>query len=334
MLGVCLSVALLWLAARQVDFSALSQTMGQVHYPYILLAVGVYFVDLGFRALRWRVLLGGVATVSARRLYPVLAIGYMVNNLLPVRIGELSRAYLVSRRENIDASVVLASVAIERVVDGLSVVALLLVSVSVLPATLGPEGSWVANIASVAGASFGLGTVVIVALVIGEGMWVNVAHRFLNRLPGSIQDQGLHVLTSFINGLGTLRNRRRLAETIVLSIVIWLIGAFTYILAAAAFDVALSPIAAAATICVVNLATAVPLAPAGFGTFEVVAVRMLVLLNVAATTAFGMTIVLHAVLFFPVVVVGLICMWRAGFSFGHLWRRRESAAAPSAEMPA
>ena len=85
--GLVVSALLLWLAARQVDFPLLVADLSEANYVYIGLAVAAYFVDVAFRAVRWQVLLSTVGSISARRLYPVLAIGYMANNLPP---GELA----------------------------------------------------------------------------------------------------------------------------------------------------------------------------------------------------------------------------------------------------
>ncbi|HLZ09139.1 MAG TPA: lysylphosphatidylglycerol synthase domain-containing protein, partial [Chloroflexota bacterium] len=80
---------LVWLAVRQVDLPQLAEALRNANYIYVALAIGVYFVDLAIRAARWQVLLSRVGSISARRLYPVLAVGYMANNLLPGRVGEL-----------------------------------------------------------------------------------------------------------------------------------------------------------------------------------------------------------------------------------------------------
>jgi glycosyltransferase 2 family protein len=318
-IGLLVSTGLLWLAARQVDWVGLVQIVAGVAYPYVLAATGVYFIDLGLRAWRWRILLSGTTTVPTRRLYSVLAIGYMANNLLPIRIGELSRAYLVGRRENLDASVVLASVAVERIVDGLTVVALLFATLPLLPVIAGADDAWLGRMAGAAGITFGAGVVIVVALALGRSLWLGLAKAGLWYLPLVVRGPALHLLNGFIEGLGVLGEPRRLLVTLVLSVAIWVVGAGTYYLSAAAFGITLPPVACLTAICVVNLATAVPLAPAGFGAFEAIAQRLLVLVGVGVTPAFGITILLHSVLFFPVVIVGLAFLWRSGFSIGHLW---------------
>jgi uncharacterized protein (TIRG00374 family) len=318
-IGLLISAALLWLAARQVEWPALWQVLGAVAYPYVVAATGVYFADVGLRALRWRLLLSGTKIVPVSRLYPVLAIGYMANNLLPVRIGELSRAYLVGHREDVEASAVLASVAVERILDGLTVVAVLVTTLPLLPVVTGADAGRVARIAVVAAVTFGAGVVVVVGLAFGRSLWMDLADTGIQRLPLSARDPAFHLVHGFIQGIASLGNPRRLIATIILSVVIWFVGAATYFLSAAAFGVELSPIACLVTICVVNLATAVPLAPAGLGAFEAVTQRMLTLAGVGLTPAFGITLLLHSVLFFPVVVVGMFFLWRSGFSIGHLW---------------
>jgi uncharacterized protein (TIRG00374 family) len=301
--------------------------MGGVNYWFVAAATSVYFVDLAVRAIRWHVLLSGTADIPAQRLYPVLAIGYMANNLLPVRIGELSRAYLVGRRENVDASAVFASVAVERILDGLTVVVMLVATLPFLPLAIGRDSTWMSALARVAAVTFGGGVVVVVALVLARSFWIEVAQRALGRLPETLRGRALRVIGGFIDGLESLKSPRRLAGVLALSVVVWTVGAATYFLTAEALGITLAPLACLTSICVVNLATAVPLAPAGLGAFEAAAQRMFVLFGASLTAAFGVTILLHAVLFFPVVVVGLACLWRAGFSIGHLWDPSRPAAA-------
>jgi uncharacterized protein (TIRG00374 family) len=307
--SLLLSAVLFWLAVRQVDFGRLAGVLRDANYVYVVLAIGVYFIDLAVRAARWQILLGSVGSISARRLYPVLAIGYMANNLLPGRVGELSRAFLVGRRENVSATSVLATIAIERVVDGLTILALLFFTLLILPSTL-PDAGWLSTIANAAALTFGVGMVGIVILLVWRRAWVRLAGRILSRLPSHVGDRLTVLLDRFIFGFGVLREPWHVVLTLGLSILVWVVGAGAYFLVAAGFGVQITLVGAIATICVVNLATAVPQAPAGLGAFEAVAEQLFMLLGVATTTAFGITIVIHAVLFLPVVVVGLFSLWR------------------------
>ena len=269
----------------------------------------VYFVDLAVRAVRWEVLLASVGPISARRLYPVLAVGYMANNLLPGRIGELSRAYLVGRRENVSTTAVFATIAIERILDGLTVLVLLFVALFLLPNSA-PQAGQLTTIANLAALVFGVALAGTVVLLVWRRFWVRQAARLFGALPSHYGDRLAVLLDRFISGLGALRDPRQIALMLVLSVLVWGVGASTYLLVGEAFNVTITPIGALATICAVNLVTAIPLAPAGLGAFEAGAEQMLILLGVSGTSAFGITIVIHAVIFVPVVIVGLFALWR------------------------
>ncbi len=308
------SVALLALALHQVDPGLLGQSLLRANYLEVAGAIAMYFVDLGFRSARWRILLGSVRMIPSRRLYPILVIGYMANNLLPARIGELSRAYLVGRREDVSPGAVLASVAIERVMDGLTVLVLLVLALPGLP-----MAAWLDRLVRLAAMTFGAAVIGCVVLATARPSWVAFASAEIRRLPDPFGDLLARLLDRFVVGFAILRDARVLGEAFLLSVVIWMVGALTYLLVAAAFGVGLSPIGAVAAICVVNLATAVPLAPSGLGAFEAAAVAIFSLLGVTQAVAAGMTIVLHAVLFLPVVVAGLIFLWRLNLSLGSLW---------------
>ncbi len=307
--SLLISAGLFWFALAQVNLSQLYTVVLGANYLYIVAAVGVYFVDLGIRALRWRVLLATTGHIQARRLYPVLAVGYMANNLLPGRVGELSRAYLVAQREHVSGSAVLATVAIERVIDGLTVLVLLLAALALLPAASVQVG-WLGVITRVAVVTFGLALLAFVVLIAARRFWLALIGRVFRKLPHHIGSRLVILLDRFITGLDVLRDPREVGWTVGLSVLVWLVGAVTYLLVARSFGIHLSVVAAIATICVVNLATAIPQAPGGLGAFEAAAQGFLILLGTSATTAFGITFVLHAVLFVPVVVVGLLALWR------------------------
>lgn len=330
LISFLVSAVLLMLAARQVNATELGALVRGANYALVAAAVLVYFVDLGLRSARWRVLLARSRRVSIRRLYPVLAIGYMANNLLPGRVGELSRAYLVGRREHLSGSTVLASVVIERLLDGLTVLLLLLGTLALVPATRTPD-SWITLLARVAAVTFGVAIVGCVALIVAPSFWLKLVGQVARRLPNGLGGLVLRLVDRFIAGFAVLGDPALLAQTVALSVAIWAVGALAYFLVAAAFGFHLTLVGAVAAICIVNLATAVPQAPAGLGAFEAAAEGALVLLGAESTQAFGITVVLHAVLFFPVVVVGLAFLWKADLSLGTLWSGSKRDA-PAAEM--
>ena len=122
-LGGGVSAALLLLLFYQVDIGDLKSSLRNANYYLLAPSIVVYFVSVFFRAIRWRYLLSPIGRYPVTRLYPVVVIGYMANNLLPVRLGELVRSYYLSRREDVNTSSALATIAVERVYDGITLLA-------------------------------------------------------------------------------------------------------------------------------------------------------------------------------------------------------------------
>src|SRR6266536_3922805 len=114
-LGVLVSVFFLWVAFRQVsDIGHVAEALGRANYLWIVPAVGFYLADLSTRTLRWHILLLPIANVPTRSLFGVLSIGFLVNNVLPARLGEIARAVLAGRRYDVSRSAALATVVVER----------------------------------------------------------------------------------------------------------------------------------------------------------------------------------------------------------------------------
>ncbi|MCL5961132.1 MAG: flippase-like domain-containing protein, partial [Chloroflexi bacterium] len=117
-LGLAVSCVFLYLAFRGQDFGQIGRAIRKANYVYVLPALAAYFAGIWIRAMRWRYLLSPVADRPARRLFPVVVIGYMANDILPVRMGELVRAYVLGEREQISKSATLATILVERIFDG------------------------------------------------------------------------------------------------------------------------------------------------------------------------------------------------------------------------
>lgn len=198
-----MSVVLLALALRQADLEVLGRSLVQANYVHVAGAVATYFVDLGFRSVRWSILLRGTRATSPWRLYPVVAIGYVANNLLPARIGELSRAYLVGRRDGVSPSTVLASIAIERVVDGLTVLVLLVLALPALPMV-----PWLGRLIQLAAVTLWGSVAGYLVLAVARPAWIGAVARLLQRLPGHLGNRAAH-LGPVCKGVG--HNQKRIA---------------------------------------------------------------------------------------------------------------------------
>ena len=131
-LALVVSALFMLLLLYQVDLTEIRRALLGANYLYVAPAIALYFGAVYFRSVRWRYLHSPLRTFPVSRLYPVIVIGYMANNLLPARLGELVRSYYLARRENFNVSPALATIAVERVYDGVTLLAFAAVSAPVL----------------------------------------------------------------------------------------------------------------------------------------------------------------------------------------------------------
>ena len=337
-------LAIFW----RVDFSELADAFGNANYVYLLPAVGIYFVALAFRAIRWQFLLRPVRVVAWRRLYPVLAVGYMANNLLPVRLGELVRSYYLARREPVSASTALATILVERVFDGLTLMFLLAAAALFLPVAgladrVGDAVRLpVALVAVVVAVPFLAALTGMVAIAFRPLGFLRVLSLFTRHLPHGATALLDSLFERFVQGFQGLHQPRRLAALFLWSLPVWLTEAAVFYLIALGFGldahfktVGLLIAAMLVVTSLANLATAVPSSQGSVGPFEFFTVLALEFLGVGNALASAYAVVLHAALLLPVIGVGLLHLMASSVSLDQLTRggRAGVRPTPAADQP-
>ena len=339
--GVAVTALFLVLLFFQVDRSEMVSSLADANYLFLAPAVAVYFLSVYFRAYRWRFLLAPITALSTLRLYPVVAVGYMANNLLPVRLGELVRSYYLARREPVPASTALATIIVERVFDGVVLLFVLAVAALFLPvAGLADRVSDAVRmpvplVAAVVVLPFMAAMAAMVSMAIYPVQARRLAWAVAQRLPDRIGSAVDRLAALFIEGFVVLRRPRRLATVFLLSLPIWLAEGVMYYLIALGFDlddhfetVGLLVAAIFLVLATSNLATSLPSSQGGVGPFEFFAVLTLVFLGVASGLATAYAVVLHLALLLPVVVVGLGYLAMDHLSLGYFTKagRMEAVA--------
>ena len=345
-LGLAVTALLLMLLVYQVDLGEVRDAVGQANYVYVVPAVALYFVAVFFRALRWRYLLSPMRLLPVSRLYPVVVIGYMANNLLPARLGELVRAYYLARREHLNTSATLATVAVERVYDGLTLLAFAAVAAPVLLALGRFDGAsdasrtiWIV----VAGLTIVLflGALTFLTALAGFPRFLELVQWWTGLVPSRFRPKVQQLVHTFVQGLSILSSPRKHLALFLLSVPVWLFEGATYFLIGNSFGIdqlfdsvwvwALVVLLVTATS---NLATAVPAAVGGIGPFEVVAQQTLLALGVDASLGAAYAAFVHLVaLWLPVNVAGLVLVWKQNLSLRQLVgagraQAQEAAAGP------
>ena len=327
-LAVAVSLLFLLLLLYQVDLGHVRSALLEANYLYVAPAVAVYFVSVYFRSVRWKFLLSPIIDCPVRRLYPVVVMGYMANNLLPARLGELVRSYYLARRESITTSTALATVAVERVYDGLTLLVLIAVAAPVLLALGQFDGSseaarttWIVLAALMAGL-FLFCLAVLTALVVAPRS-VDLVLWCLKIIPSAKARTKIgDWVVSFVSGLQILRSPKQHLALFLLSLPVWLMEGAVYYLVAYSFDIDqlfgsiwILVLVIALVTATSNLATALPTAIGGIGPFEVVAQQTLLAVGVDPSTGAAYSGFVHLVaLWLPVNLVGLVLAWKQNMS--------------------
>ena len=308
--GLAISALSIAILLTIVDIHAALAALARAN-PLPLTAILVIIpVQLTLRAFRWRYLLpsrddGSRPGVAA--LAPILAIGYLGNTVMPARLGEPIRAYLVARRERLDFATTLGSIVIERAVDVAT-----LAGIALLAAAAAGAPAWMRAGTTIVAA---VGLTVIVLLLSGIlprlGRWTAgglvTAHRRLQ--------SGVHALVRFGDGAAR-HSGAAVAIAVVVSVITWLLDGLAFWLVAHSLGVELSYASALLLGGVTVLGTAIPSAPGYIGTFELAAVTSASALGVPAADGLALGLLAHVATTVPLAALGAASLVFASVRLG------------------
>jgi hypothetical protein len=316
-LGILISAVFLYLAFREIDFNQLWQYLRSAKWAWVLLGLVFYFMGVWVRTWRWQVLLNPLKRISQRQLFPVVCIGYMGNNVYPARAGEVLRSILLKQTDNVPISGSLATIVVERLFDGITILALVLLNFRQL-VQIAPDAEWMRGIQTgsiIVGAIFALILLVFLALLFLPKQTQAVSGWLINRLlPLKLRPKVSGILDKFIDGLRVLRSPGQTALVLALSMLVWILEGGLYWSVMKALGLDLSFMSLLLIEGVVNLVLLIPAAPGGLGTFDAAAKFMLTLFGTPAEQALGYALILRVALWIPITALGAIFFVKEGFS--------------------
>lgn len=320
-LGIGISVVFLYLVLRNMHFGDFWQQVRQADYIWLLPGIGVYFLAVWARAWRWHFLLRPLKAVPTRTMFPIVAIGYMGNNIYPARAGEVLRAVILKRKEGVAVSASLATIIVERIFDGVVMLAFIFVNLGEL-AEIG--GGLVAGL-SIQQIAF-WGSLLFVGALLAfllAAMFPTASQRFLSwvtarLVPARFRNRVLETGARFLGGLEALRSPFEVLMVFVSSLVIWLLETGKYWFVMHAFNFEVSFFALMLMNGVVNLATTIPSAPGYIGTFDAPGIAILEAYGVPKEVATSYTFVLHIALWLPITLLGAYYLAREGIRWGEV----------------
>lgn len=347
--GTVVSAVALYFSLRQVPFADLLIYLGEIDYRWVLLSGGVTLPCFALRAWRWRIILESHRKLGFWEAFHPLMIGFMINCILPGRIGEAARPFVLHKKNNFPFSTGLATVAVERLMDlgfliTLSAIVLYTVDIApdftisfgsyrLSPALLETAGKSLLRLCLLLMAGILLITVPFTRALIKKLLLAAPELFFFSGNPFKkwIRERLIHpvlnLIDMFATGFSLLKNPIKTIECLGLSGLIWGGTALSYfIMAKGCPGIDLSYPESIVVMVIICLFIALPSVPGFWGIWEAGGVFALSLLGVSTKTAAGFTLANHAVQIFPVIIIGLISAMVASVNILQLSRAGSESA--------
>ncbi|SNB45846.1 lysylphosphatidylglycerol synthase transmembrane domain-containing protein [Geobacter sp. DSM 9736] len=315
-IGTGISMFFLFMLFRKIDTTKLLEAFREIDYLFLWPAVLLTFVSYFFRAVRWHFLLLPIKRIGIGSLTSATIIGYMANNLLPARLGEFVRAYALANREKLETSSVFATLVLDRLFDGFTVLIILLATFFSLKLPPGMEkvehGMEMGGYATV-----GFYLMVILFLLLLKRQTARTLHYvgfLLKPFPAKVSEKIIPVLGSFIAGIRLSSKPADLAPLVLTSLLVWATAIWPIDLILQAFGVHLPIIASMFIMVFLVFAVMVPASPGFIGTYHFACVTALTAFNITSEKALSIAFVIHGLSFFPVIIAGFYCLWRGNVS--------------------
>lgn len=307
-LGIALSGFLLWFTLRGVD---LREVGAILLGSDLLLWTGSTIAATAIfplRARRWQAILAPLAgRIPLTPLWHATAIGMMMNNVFPARAGEFARAFALSReRREVRFTAAFASLAVDRLFDGVVVLVLMLLATldPRFPADARVFGATAGGIAATAGAVLAGVFVALALLAYSPAFVIGVSERVVGAIVPRLVPKVRHLLEGFGGGLGVLREPRLALEVLWWTVLHWLCNAFAFYLGFLALDIA-APLSASLFVQgLIAIGVSIPSSPGFFGTFEAAGTAGLALYGVSDAAAVSWALGFHLLSFIPITVMG------------------------------
>lgn len=295
-LGILVSLSLLYLLFRDIDFGRLVHEFLSVNYMLILLGVFIYLFNYYFRAMRWKQIIKKIVDVPPIRLVPTICVSYAANNILPLRAGEFVRAYHGGQKLSSDKAALFSTVIVERVVDVATLFMLLLVGICLRP---------VEQRVYYGAAMLSLG---LIAGIVSLMLLVRFSGKIIPRLPLKLQP----IAQSLTDGFKVITSLAHLVQIILSSWLIWFIEGVLIWIIFFAFGIALLPVQVLFITIFINLSIIIPSTPGNLGVIEWACVLALTMFGIEGAQVIAAAFMLHMAQYIPVTIIGLSIMLKDG----------------------
>jgi len=304
-IGVLISALFIYLAVRKVDLAESLRVLKTVRPVPLGAAAVAYLSAFPVRALRWRLVLQEQKMLSWKEILTPVFVGYMANNLLPARTGEIYRTHFLGRRAQVSRTGVAASIVVERTFDGL-----MLVVVILLVLVLFPHTTFLSGAAFVTGLFF----VGLAAFILLHTFAVDKSHRLIGRgltlLPRVMRERLRDRPEVFLRGIRGISTVRDLTVASGYTVCIWLLEACAIALVLVSFQISLPLDGFVLVYALVALSTTLPSGPGYVGPYQYAFVLSLGAFAISSETALAVSLAAQLAFFGSVTTIGLALLWR------------------------
>lgn len=313
--GIFISVIFLFLIFQNIDLNNVVESMKAFNIYYAIPAIITYALSYIIRSMRWKKLLSVSKDINFLGVLKALYIGYMANNLLPARMGEIYRAHIIGTEQNIKRSSALASIVVERIFDGLILFIMLLILVSFFYQT-----PILLNICITTGFIFLGGFIFIVIISRSTEKKYCFIPILCNKLPDIIQEKVEPRMKAFVDGLGVLTSIKGFLFILLTSIIAWFLEWATMYIIVTGFNLPeiITPLTIAFLVVLVAFSTMIPSGPAFVGPYQYAYILALGFSQVPDGSALAIAVTTQFIMMAPVIVVGMVLLWKSHLKLGEI----------------
>ncbi|MEA1959015.1 MAG: lysylphosphatidylglycerol synthase transmembrane domain-containing protein [Chloroflexota bacterium] len=303
-IGIAISIIFLALFLYQVDFAEMGRELSKANYIYLLPGILIYLLGVFFRAVRWRYLLKPLGSFPVFRLFSLILIGMLVNNIIPARLGIVARAIILGERAKISKMAIGGTMVVEQVFDGV-----ILLFFAAIISFFAPLSGWIQQVVYITAGLF----LALLATCIVFASSPRVAQKglvlLLRVLPEKWHSKAGEWFMRLIDGLGVMRSPIKLLVVFAMSALVWLCEAGLFYMVAFSFDLQVPYYVFMLATAVANLAWVLLMTQGGLGSFDLACQKSLELFNIGSALAASYVIVVHALILIITIPLGFVCLW-------------------------
>ncbi|MEM3101468.1 MAG: lysylphosphatidylglycerol synthase transmembrane domain-containing protein [Candidatus Nitrosotenuis sp.] len=305
------SIAILWIIWK-VDFREVVETIKHINFFFFIFAGIIYLIGFLPRGLRWQLMLSTITKVSVYDSTETVVLGYAANNLLPFRLGEVVRAYVMGNRNNVSKVTCLGSIATERIFDGVVIVSLFGLSILYLEGEI--------HEMTVLNQIFFAGGVIFLLSIFSLFIFVKFSEIVLRLWKKTFGSFGQDFLVKVLKSLEFFHNKGLLLKVLILSIIIWLIEGSMFVLILWVMGLENPVIMGYFCLGVVNLSILLPSVPGYFGVFQAASVFAFLTLGYSKSTGLAYGLIIHLAQYIPITLAGVVVFFKFGYKFNDFYK--------------